>query len=514
MEEEHKITIPEFLKKEEIRLIKLGRWDQFKRERKVDSKVEFEIKIISGKKSKKELDELKDQGWICQAKVPQEAAWQSVNNYKFDDPALLKHIERGYNYGVATGYGGLAIFDDDTADREMTNLFLSNIGETAEVKTGSGSFHEYIKPIGMTKKIIFYNKDGHHKGELQWKTQQCVGPSSIHPTGIPYTVNKDIPILEVPIEKIEEIFKEFIPVKEKVIREHKIIDWNGERVQDIPVTNVVSTVGLHDMGNGNLQGSHPSHGSSTGMNFRMTSNNTWYCYRCLPKDSLILTPQGFKKIQDIKVEEEVNGAKGQNNKVINVMKRKASEKLFTIKSSYFTPLDITEGHEIYIARCSLCNKACEPYEACKPNCPRRKKDGQHNCPGVIEREIKNEQDKKTGQFLPLKVKGEEPKKIWINVEDINPKTDFLVMPKDYDVCINKIENIPLNEEIGELLGWYAAEGHIHKGGNPLRNRTPWVEFTLNQNEIIEANRINELFKKYFHRDSRIYKYPKRGTCVI
>jgi hypothetical protein len=278
MEEEYKITIPEYLKRDNFRFILLGRWDHFKKEAE-GTKIK-ELKIIPGKKSKKELDELKDQGFVAQGKVPQEAAWQSSNNYRYDDPILLNHIARGYNYGIATGFGQLAILDDDTPDKQLSKLHNEKIGETSEVKTGSGGFHQYITVPGMNKKIIFYNKDGHHLGELQWKTQQCVGPNSIHPTGEPYVVHKDIPILEVPVEKINEVFKEFIPIKDKVIREHKIIDWNGERVQDIPVTNIVSTVGLHDMSNGNLQGSHPGHGSSTGMNFRITANNTWYCYRC------------------------------------------------------------------------------------------------------------------------------------------------------------------------------------------------------------------------------------------
>lgn len=273
------IIIPDSLKHPEFRFILLGKWDQFKKE--IEGSKLKETKDMPGKKSKKELEELKDQGYVAQGKVPIEAAWQSSNHYAFDNPKLAAHISNGGNYGIATGFGNLAILDDDTADKQLSKLFEGEFEETFEVKTGSGGIHKYIIVPGMTKKIIFYNKDGHHLGELQWKTQQCVGPNAIHPTGEQYKVHKDVPIKEIPIEKIVETFKEFIPVKEKVIREHNIIEWNRERIQNIPITNIISTVGLHDMGNGNLQGPHPSHGSTQGMNFRVNTNsNNWYCWRC------------------------------------------------------------------------------------------------------------------------------------------------------------------------------------------------------------------------------------------
>lgn len=273
------IHIPTSLQNPEFRFILLGKWDEFAI---IDEKTKFKtIKRIPGKKSKKELDELKEQKLIAQGKVPIEMAWQNSNNYRFDNETLLKYIAEGYNYGIATGFGNLAILDDDTPNKELTKLFDEKIGETFEVKTGSGGIHKYIIVKGMTKKIIFYNKDGHHMGELQWKTQQCVGPNSKHPTGEEYKIHKDIPILEVQFEKLAEVFKEFIPIKEKVIREHILIEWDGEKIQNIPITNIVSTVGLNDMGDGCYQGNHPQHGSTGGMNFRInTKDNTWFCFRC------------------------------------------------------------------------------------------------------------------------------------------------------------------------------------------------------------------------------------------
>ena len=46
-------------------------------------------------------------------KIPIEKGWQTTNNYRYDDPKLLSHIERGGNYGVCTGYGNLLVIDCD-----------------------------------------------------------------------------------------------------------------------------------------------------------------------------------------------------------------------------------------------------------------------------------------------------------------------------------------------------------------------------------------------------------------
>ena len=51
-------------------------------------------------------------------------------------------------------------------------------------------------------------------------------------------------------------------------------------INSIPLTDVISTVGLKKRGL-EYQGSNPWHGSATGMNFAInTSKNVWYCFRC------------------------------------------------------------------------------------------------------------------------------------------------------------------------------------------------------------------------------------------
>lgn len=53
-----------------------------------------------------------------------------------------------------------------------------------------------------------------------------------------------------------------------------------ENINEIPLTDILSTSGLKKRGN-EYQGSNPWHGSDTGMNFAInTTKNVWHCFRC------------------------------------------------------------------------------------------------------------------------------------------------------------------------------------------------------------------------------------------
>ena len=444
-----------------------------------------------------------------------ETGWQK-NPYTYDE--ISKYFPEE-NYGVICGKEVRAL-DDDTPDKELIKLYNDNFPETMQVRG-----HVYFKfDNGHEDKIIFEHPEklypnskgemNHHMGEIQGEGTYVVGPGSTHPDETTYELKKDLPIVTISYEKFEEVFGEFFKKKKKqIVREHISTSWSGDKITDIPISNIISFNGLTDMGNGVFQGSHPLHGSDGGSNFRVDENaNNWYCFRCFPKGTNVLTPVGYESIEKVNVGDIVLGKNGKDNKVKKTFKQHFKGNFYTIQSSYFEDIITTEGHEIMIARCNLCNKDYEPYIACKPNCPRRNKDGKHNCPGaIVKQQLKRN---KKGQFEPIKTKDALPKQLWVNVEDLNPSTDFLMVPKEYNDGLKEIDGIPLNKEVGELLGWYAAEGHIHEGGDPKRNRTRAVEFTINKNEFKEARRIGFLFKKYFNKEAKIYRYPKRGTHVI
>lgn len=190
---------------------------------------------------------------------------------------IIPFIESGENYGILTGINQLGILDDDTADKRLMKLFYENFGKTFRVR---GHLYCYLEGWDCNK-IIFYDGKGEHMGELQGKGSQAVGAGSLHPSGERYELKDNIPILKISYADFEKVFGQFIKKKVGVVREHKPTSWTGDNITDIPIGNIISFVGLKDVGDGCYQGPHPYHSSTGGMNFRVdTHGNTWYCFRC------------------------------------------------------------------------------------------------------------------------------------------------------------------------------------------------------------------------------------------
>jgi len=201
-----------------------------------------------------------------------------IHNYNHNQ--ISQHIPQE-NYGILTGVNNLAVLDDDTADKALMKIFFENFGETFRVRN---HYYSYIK--GMNKKLIFYNKDDKHCGEMQWKGQQVVGPGSVHPSGAIYDIKNNKPIIEVDYIDLINVFKDYLPkTKKRIVTKHRKSKWKGNRIQDIPISNIISLVGLTNKGGGCYQGPHPKHGSTHGENFFVdTLNNSWVCFRCNKKN--------------------------------------------------------------------------------------------------------------------------------------------------------------------------------------------------------------------------------------
>lgn len=109
------------------------------------------------------------------------------------------------NYGVICGRE-LRVLDDDTPDNRLVKLFLDNFGETFRVRN-----HLYFKFDNRhSKKIVLFDKEGNHVGELQGDGSYVVGPGSTHPTGEIYEVKNNEPIMIIPYIEFLEVFKDYV----------------------------------------------------------------------------------------------------------------------------------------------------------------------------------------------------------------------------------------------------------------------------------------------------------------
>jgi len=218
--------------------------------------------------------QLKDQ-LFCRVKYKDKRAFEKDWGNNGYDYNIIQKFQRE-NYGVLTGINQLGVLDDDSPDKKLIKLYDENFPDTLLSRE-----HKYIKLKNWDcKKIIFYDKDGKHLGELQGLGQYVVGPGSIHPSGEVYELKRDVPIVEIDFAEFIKVFGDYIVKKKNIIMEVAKTTFEGDDIKNIPINSIISFGGLCDVGN-HLQGPHPQHGSTGGMNFSVnTSNNTWYCFRC------------------------------------------------------------------------------------------------------------------------------------------------------------------------------------------------------------------------------------------
>jgi len=213
-------------------------------------------------------EQLRDAGFVLlkgQSKIPYEKGWQS--NFKTYEHADA-HLQLGLNYGVVCEQDDIRVLDTDNP--ELTEYALESLPKTFSVKTGGGGVHFYYKIKHMTSKVILQKGDIHY-GEIQGPKTQVVGPHSIHPNGNKYKILRDLPITEITLEDIKFSLKDFYDIKENKVYE--------KEKETFDLMSVVDTSGLTKNGN-ELQGSHPVHGSTGGMNFTVNaSKGLWHCFR-------------------------------------------------------------------------------------------------------------------------------------------------------------------------------------------------------------------------------------------
>lgn len=205
-------------------------------------------------------------------KAPLEKDWTMANNYKYNDPDFIEYLRTAKAYGVACGFGQLAIVDCDNI--KSAGRIENSLPDTFTVITpGHKSPHLYFIIKDLTSKIAMTDKNEIHHGEVQFTGFQALGPGSLHPNGKEYKVVKDIPIEHITREELLAAIKPF--TKEE--KEKKPCDSGIQMDISIVSKNIK---GLSPSSNGELQGPHPVHPSEGGTNFSVNEEtNRWHCWR-------------------------------------------------------------------------------------------------------------------------------------------------------------------------------------------------------------------------------------------
>jgi hypothetical protein len=222
-------------------------------------------------------------------KVAIENGWELNANYDPTDNEIISHIAAGFNYGIMP-INGLVVIDCDT--EKLYDNLPQKWKSTLTTITGRDSEigrHVFLHCIDESPPIKTVIKDPIIETSLgdirgSGSPAYTVGAGSIHPdTGKQYTYfDIAAPLVDVTWEEIKKHlidthlihFKKTIPNTTKNDHESLCNQLN------LHIENFTMPNNPQRRGNGDIQGSHPIHGSTTGMNFSInTSKNVWHCYR-------------------------------------------------------------------------------------------------------------------------------------------------------------------------------------------------------------------------------------------
>lgn len=233
---------------------------------------------------------------IKDGKIPLEKNWQNKNNYKFDNSTFKEYLKTAKGYGVLCGKGSLAVIDAD--EKEIETTVVKKLPKTFVVQTGSGGYHYYYIIKDLENKIVLKDDNKKHYGEVQFTGSQVIGSGSLHPNGKTYKTKIETSIAEITKQQLKQALVDFIPDKK--------VKWGDK--SSVSIGTLAGHIQDMKRVGSELQGPHPIHGSTGGMNFTInTEKNLWHCFRCNSGgDALSLVGILEKKI---KCDEKLEGKK-------------------------------------------------------------------------------------------------------------------------------------------------------------------------------------------------------------
>lgn len=231
-------------------------------------------------------------------------------------------------------------------------------------------------------------------------------------------------------------------------------------------------------------------------------------FQCVPPGTLVYTKHGIMPISKIRVGDEVLSHLG-FRKVTKVFRRPFAGKLIEIKTRYSSnTILLTPEHPVLVIRA----KTCTPNQRriCKPTCNR----------------LKEITMCKRRHYLHYRL-------TWIHAEEINPKTDYLVFPRlptgDRErVELPKVKmlgrnqfgstfphptahelpfEVPVNEKLMKLIGFYLAEGTAKKDGRS-------VTFSFHEEEKEYQEEVSSIIRELFNLPTSVYVQSETHSAVI
>lgn len=225
------------------------------------------------------------------SKIPDQDTWSVENSFFPNDTEIIDHVSSGKNYGIIP-INNTIVIDCDT--EELYSTIGGHWKKTLTVITGRSGVigrHLFFDCPDSPKDKILINDPNNPKiqlGDIRGSESPfyTVGAGSIHPDTERKYKYKDpnaslisISWKDIQSELLDKFklkIKEEIPVKTKNIAQNPLTNKLNLRIENF----AMPTGKIERRANGDIQGTHPIHGSTTKMNFAINSNkNVFHCYR-------------------------------------------------------------------------------------------------------------------------------------------------------------------------------------------------------------------------------------------
>ena len=246
----------------------------------------------------------------------------------------------------------------------------------------------------------------------------------------------------------------------------------------------------------NHKGCCPFHHEKTPSFMVNRERQSWHCFGCFPKGSLVQTDKGLKEINKIEVGERVMTHRGRLRKVSRILGRDyngSMVELYTRKSSH--PVRLTSDHKVYVIRTKNCKQKGRKTRLCQKRC-------KQNCPDKFFKdytiELVRTETLKRDDYLLYPVNQEIK-----DIGELRP-TDYLNRREyKYGPKIGELpDNIKINSNFLKIIGYWIAEGSSHRA---------YIRFSLGGHENNFANDIIKLTKKVFGIESKQHKRKSKKS---